>query len=99
MVVSMLCAYRCGTPCTGDNPLNLSNLLLRIARMDPDRPAIFNGTQRVASHAQWAERCARLAGHFQAAGLQPGDRVALFMRNHPRYLEVLCGAWWAGLVV
>src|SRR5690606_29742651 len=34
-----------------------------------------------------------------AAGLQPGDRVLLFMRNHPRTLEVLCAAWWAGLVV
>ncbi len=79
--------------------MNLSNLLLRIARIDPDRPAIFNGTQLVASHAQWAARCARLAAHFQAAGLQPGDRVALFMRNQPRYLEVLFGAWWAGLVV
>ena len=28
-----------------------------------------------------------------------GDRVAIFMRNHPAYLEVLYGAWWAGLVV
>jgi acyl-CoA synthetase (AMP-forming)/AMP-acid ligase II len=34
-----------------------------------------------------------------AAGLVPGDRVALFMRNHPRYLELMFGAWWAGLAV
>ena len=79
--------------------MNLSNFLLRIARMDPHRPAIFSGKQITATHAQWAARCARLARHFDAAGLQPGDRVALFMRNHPRYLEVLFGAWWAGLVV
>jgi long-chain acyl-CoA synthetase len=25
--------------------------------------------------------------------------VVLFMRNHPRYLEILWAAWWAGLVV
>jgi long-chain acyl-CoA synthetase len=79
--------------------LNLAHLLLRIARIDPDRPAIFSGGQLLATHHQWATRCAKLAGHFQAAGLQPGDRVGLFMRNHPRYLEVLFGAWWAGLVV
>jgi long-chain acyl-CoA synthetase len=33
------------------------------------------------------------------AGLVPGDRIVIFMRNHPRYLELLWGAWWAGLVV
>jgi long-chain acyl-CoA synthetase len=31
--------------------------------------------------------------------LVPGDRVALFMTNCPQYLEVLYGAWIAGLVV
>lgn len=25
--------------------------------------------------------------------------VVLFMRNHPRYLEILWAAWWAGLLV
>ena len=79
--------------------MNLSHLLLRIASMDPQRPAIFSGHRITATHQQWAARCARLADQFQSAGLQPGDRVALFMRNHPRYLEVLFGAWWAGLVV
>ena len=42
---------------------------------------------------------AGLAQRLRNAGLQPGDRVGLFMRNHPRYLEMLYGAWWAGLVV
>jgi long-chain acyl-CoA synthetase len=36
---------------------------------------------------------------LRQAGLLPGDRVVLFMHNHPRYLEILWGAWWAGLVV
>jgi long-chain acyl-CoA synthetase len=67
--------------------------------MDPSRPALLNGTQLVATHGQWAQRCQQLARQFQDAGLQPGDRVAIFMRNHVRYLEVLFGAWWAGLAV
>jgi long-chain acyl-CoA synthetase len=79
--------------------MNLAHLLQRKALEHPDRLAIFSGTQPVATHAQWAARAARVGAHLRAAGLQPGDRVLLFMRNHPRYLELLFGAWWAGLVV
>ncbi len=79
--------------------MNLAHLLQRQARTDPSRPAILSGTQVVASYGEWAQRCQHLAAQFQAAGLQPGDRVALFMRNHVRYLEVMLGAWWAGLAV
>ncbi len=79
--------------------MNLAHLLARVARADPNRPAIFHGTAPVASYGDWAGRAARLAGAFHAAGLVPGDRVVLFMSNHPRYLEVLLGAWWAGLAV
>jgi len=79
--------------------LNLAHLLQRMARQFPNRAAIFHGTHTVATYAQWAQRCAHLAQQFQDAGLQPGDRVALFMHNHPRYLEVMFGAWWAGLAV
>jgi long-chain acyl-CoA synthetase len=46
-----------------------------------------------------AARSAGAARRLRAGGLVPGDRVLLFMRNHPRYLELLWGAWWAGLVV
>lgn len=79
--------------------MNLAHLLQRKALEHPDRPAIFNGSQPVATHAQWAWRAACIGARLRARGLQPGDRVVLFMRNHPRYLELLFGAWWAGLVV
>ena len=79
--------------------MNLAQLLARAARVHPVRPALFSGTTPVASYADWQARAARLAGAFHTAGLAPGDRVVLFLRNHPRYLEVLLGAWWAGLVV
>ncbi len=79
--------------------MNLAYLLQRMARQFPERAALFHGTQTVATYAQWARRCAHLAQQFQDAGLQPGDRIALFMHNHPRYLEVMFGAWWAGLAV
>jgi long-chain acyl-CoA synthetase len=79
--------------------MTLAQLLVRQARLDPDRPAILEGTRPWATHGQWAARSAGLARRLRRAGLAPGDRVVLFMRNHPRYLELLWGAWWAGLVV
>ena len=43
-------------------------------------------------------RPARVGARLRAAGLQPGDRVLLFMRNHPRYLlnffRAIRTAWW-----
>jgi long-chain acyl-CoA synthetase len=79
--------------------MNLAHTLQRIALADPRRPALFEGTRLLRDYAGLAERAARLAAAFAHAGLQPGDRVALFMRNHPTYLELLYGAWWAGLAV
>ncbi len=79
--------------------MSLAHLLLRQARQSPKRAAIFHGTAPHATHGQWAARSAGMAQRLREAGLAPGDRVLLFMRNHPRYLELLWGAWWAGLVV
>jgi len=79
--------------------MSLAHLLLRHAQQTPERAAIFNGTVVHATYGQWAARSAALAQRLQAAGLVPGDSVVLFMRNHPRYLEILWAAWWAGLVV
>ncbi len=79
--------------------MSLAHLLLRHAQQTPERAAIFNGSARYASYDQWAARSAALAQRMHAAGLVPGDRAVLFMRNHPRYLEILWASWWAGLVV
>jgi long-chain acyl-CoA synthetase len=79
--------------------MSLAHLLLRHAHQVPNRYAIFYGTTVHATFGQWAERSAALAQRMLEAGLKPGDRVVLFMRNHPRYLEILWAAWWAGLVV
>ena len=78
--------------------MTLAHLLLRQARQRPESPAILSGDVLHATHHQWAARSAGLAQRLRAADLQAGDRVLLFARNHPRYLEVLCGLWWAGLV-
>jgi long-chain acyl-CoA synthetase len=79
--------------------MNLANALRRIGLADPQRPALYEGTQLRCTYGALASRAARLAGALRAMGLVPGDRVLLFMRNHPAYLELMYGCWWAGLVV
>ncbi|MDE2504265.1 MAG: AMP-binding protein, partial [Burkholderiales bacterium] len=79
--------------------MTLAHLLLRQARLDPRRAALLHGTRVSASYGQWAARSAGLAQRLRRAGLAPGERVVVFMPNHPRYLEILWGAWWAGLAV
>ena len=79
--------------------MSLAHLPERQARIQPEAPARFDGNPLHASHGDWAARSAALAERLRAAGLLPGDRVVLFMRNHPRYLELMWGAWWAGLAV
>ena len=63
--------------------MNLAQQLARVSRLDPDRPALFNGTQPVATYGEWAQRAAGLAASFAAAGLNPGDRVVLFGHLRP----------------
>ena len=79
--------------------MNLANTLRRIALADPQRPALFEGPRLRHTYGELAARCALLAAPLHAAGLAPGERVVLFMRNHPAYLELLYGCWWAGLAV
>jgi long-chain acyl-CoA synthetase len=80
--------------------MNLAQLLVRSARVFPTAPALFRGPHLLYDYRALAHRAARMAGWLRdGAGLQAGDRVALFMGNCPEYLEVLWGAWFAGMVV
>lgn len=80
--------------------MNLAHHLQRIARLDPQRPAVLLGSRCLHDYAGLARRAGALAGALRTRlGLQAGDRVALLLRNCPQYLEILYGAWMAGLVV
>lgn len=58
-----------------------------------------DGTRVHATWAQFARTVASAAaGLGDGSGLQPGDRVAIVMRNRPEYLEALYAIWHAGLV-
>jgi acyl-CoA synthetase (AMP-forming)/AMP-acid ligase II len=62
---------------------NVAGLLVRTARCWPRLPAVALGERALHDYAALAARAARLAGAFAAAGLAPGDRVALVSRNRP----------------
>ena len=80
--------------------MNLAQLLVRAARVHPERTAVLLGDRPQWTYRELADRTSRLAGHLRdGLGLQPGDRVAVYMTNHVAYLEVLYAAWWAGLAV
>lgn len=78
--------------------MNLAQLLARSAQNNPDAPALALGDTVIATYAEHADSAARLAGALTAGfGLQPGDRVAIAMKNAPEYSEIVFGAWHAGL--
>jgi long-chain acyl-CoA synthetase len=65
----------------------------------PDRPAVIQAeTGEVTTYKQLHEGAVRLSNVLRSAGFQPGDHIAICMENHPRYLEVIWGCHYAGLV-
>lgn len=73
------------TPATP--PTDVTAVLTRWERERPDREAIrFGG--RSWTWREVAERVQRLAGALRAAGIGPGDRVAVLDLNHPSCLEL-----------
>ena len=65
----------------------------------PDKPAVVMAdTGWTQTFAELDAAANRLSRVFRAAGFEPGDHVALSMENHPRYMEVLWGCEYAGLI-
>jgi long-chain acyl-CoA synthetase len=79
--------------------VNLATWVERNGRRWPERPALAVGDDVHADWRTFAARAAAIAGGLRGQfGLQPGDRVAIVMRNRPEYLEALFAIWHAGLV-
>lgn len=68
------------------------------AQVFPDKPAVIHAVSGEAiSYQELDARSNRLAQLMWARGLRPGDHVAVFMENHPRYFEVVWAAMRSGL--
>jgi long-chain acyl-CoA synthetase len=70
------------------------------AKHRPDHPAlIMAGSGEQVTYGELYDRAVRCANVFRAHGLVPGDHVAIFADNHPRYFDALWGALICGLYV
>jgi len=78
--------------------MNIALWLARSAERYPAQAAIAHGSEVWCDYAEFARRAARTASWLQARGVQPGDRVVLFLYNAPEYLPLMWGIWWAGAV-
>ena len=80
--------------------MNIASLFVRNGKTLAEHPALAEGERILSSHGQFLEKAARIAGCLRAElGLEPGDRVALTMKNSPVYLELLVAGWYAGLTM
>ena len=63
-----------------------------------DKPAVvMAGRGTITTYGELDDRANQTAQLFWERGLRPGDHVALFMENHPRYFEVYWAAIRSGL--
>lgn len=64
----------------------------------PDRPAqIVAGTGEITTFHELNDGSNRFARFLWDAGLRPGDHLAVFLENHPRYFEIYWAALRSGL--
>ncbi|MDC0325251.1 long-chain fatty acid--CoA ligase [bacterium] len=79
--------------------MNLANALIDSVRQYPDKTAIYwGGTEisynQVLGQSEWVKRYL-----MDVCDIQPGDRVALWMKNTPEFVSIFFGALRAGAVI
>jgi long-chain acyl-CoA synthetase len=69
------------------------------AKTNPDKPAyVMAAGGEAVTYGQLDERSNRGAHLLRSLGLRPGDGIAVFMENHPRFFEICWAAQRSGLV-
>lgn len=76
----------------------LSAILTRQGERYGDRVLLVAGETRW-TYAQTAAIAAASAQTLIAAGIKPGDRVALMSSNRPEFLQVYLGCAWLGAII
>ena len=69
--------------------MNLASWLWQTARARPEHPALILGTTLLCDYRGFADLVRARAGRLMAQNIQPGDRVAIYAKNHPDYLPEL----------
>jgi acyl-CoA synthetase (AMP-forming)/AMP-acid ligase II len=82
----------------GARDFTLSDTIERNAQLYGERPAFVYGEEQV-THAEHRTRVARLAAGLCAAGMQPGDRIAIISRNNREFVELYGAAAMVGAML
>ena len=76
---------------------NYGDILDAVGNLVPgDRSALIHG-DRVITWSEFVARSNNLATQMRANGAKAGDKIAIYMRNRPEYLEGLTAAFKARL--
>lgn len=75
----------------------VGELICRHAETKPDKIA-FRDSRRAVTYGRLAIVTSNLAGHLQDAGIEPGDRVAIFLPNSVEWVESCFAITRAGAV-
>ncbi len=79
--------------------MNIAALLFSSARRLPLGHAVALGAHPALTYGRLAQRALGLSESLRAKlGLNPGERVALYLPNCVEYFEILFAIWHAGLV-
>jgi acyl-CoA synthetase (AMP-forming)/AMP-acid ligase II len=73
----------------------LANVIREHAASRPGKEALVYGDRRF-TYAEVHERSSRAASALRAAGVQPGDRVGLLMKNCSEFYELMVACSKAG---
>jgi len=79
--------------------MNIAFWLMRTAQTNPQRPALFDGTELIANYGSLHAHAMAMASWCVERDVRPGDRVALVLPNVPDYLTALFACWYAGAIV
>jgi len=75
--------------------MDLGRMLAQTAARQPDKTAIIFRDQRT-SYAEFDARANQVANALITLGIEPGDRVALYIHNLPLFMEAYYGILKAG---
>ena len=80
-------------------PMNLANALIDAFQRHPEKAAIYWGGE-IITYAQIVEESDWIRNYLlKECQVNPGDRVALWMKNTPEFISILYGVLRAGAVV
>ena len=78
--------------------MNITDILTEHARNRPDHPAIEDG-ERIVTYGGLDRLVDGAAANLQAAGIEPGDTVALLLGESADHLIILCALARAGAII